>query len=110
MAGAQLVRRMKTLQEVAATYSREISWHHLCLADRAKAGWNGLKEEEIETVLGYVKIMKDLDAGLLKTTPQNQSRPSCRQDLSERAVEEAGGTQKPAWGKKEEAKKKGDEE
>ena len=69
-----------------------------------------MKEKKIDTVLGYVKIITQLDDGLRKTTPENQSRPSCREDLSERAVEEADGTQKPAWGRKEEAKKKGDEE
>jgi len=110
VAGAQLVQGMKMLQEVAATGSWEISWHHSCLADTTKAKRHGAKEEEIEMVLGYVKMMKELDAGLLKTTPQIQSRPTWQQDPAEEAVEEADGAQKPGWWKKKKSKKKGDEE
>ena len=109
LSSAQLVQGMKALQEVAVTGSWEVGWEHTPLPDPTKARRHGAREEEVEAVLGYVKMRKDLDATLTRVATGKAEKPQA--DWQNEDAREEEGQQKPKWWKtKKERKKQKDEE
>ena len=104
VAGAQLVQGMKCLQEMAATGNWDVAWPHACCADPTRVRRHGAKEEEIETVLNYVKMLKDLESTIAKTVPTT-TKPEAPQGAQGEG-EEVNAGKKPKWWKKGKKKDK----
>ena len=77
--------------------------------DPTKVRRHGAKEEEVETVLGYVKVLKELESGILKAGTAQPRRDNQTED-AEDGGDAAEASKKPDWWKKKKDRKKKDGE
>ena len=68
---AQLVQNMKAVHEFAAKGRWEVAWPLTFQPDPLKPRTHGADEEELEAIMGYLRVQHDLETKVLKQPVEN---------------------------------------